>query len=101
MKNFNTAYFDAMGNHVSPVAPAQSYEFNIQFPLALPNRGCTGVISDRILLTLQQLGVAMQSLEITRLNAKVTIAIPLNVTLQSVIDHVAARVNSVMQALLV
>ena len=99
MRNFRPAHFDKQALYVPKVIQPQLYEFKVIFSGKLRQRGDTGIIADRISVTLNQLGVQMQELRISKFDATVTIVVPLDVTISSVIETVTSRVASAMRAL--
>jgi hypothetical protein len=99
MKNFKPAYFDNNSAYVPMMVQPQLFQFKVAFNCALRQRGDTGVISDRIFVSLHQLGVQLHGIRVSKFDATITIVIPLDVTIASVVDAVTARVLSVLQAL--
>jgi hypothetical protein len=99
-QNFTPANFDGKSTYVPMAVMRQTYQFTVLFLTPLRSRGDTGVISDRILISLYQLGVEMDGLSVCKYAATVTIVVPLDVTIDSVINHVTERVNSVIKALI-
>ena len=95
---FKPAQFNDKAAYVPTVVQPQLFNFKVHFASALRQRGDTGVISDRIFVSLHQLGVQLHAISVSKFDATITIVVPLDVTLASVVDAVTARVESVIQA---
>jgi hypothetical protein len=99
MRNFTPAHFNEVAAYIPPVDTAQYFTFPVSLSRPLRSRNQTGVVADRVFISLHQLGVALQGVRISKTKAEITIVVPLDVTIGSVIQTVTERVNSVLQAL--
>jgi hypothetical protein len=99
MRPFKPAQFNDKAAYIPTVVEPQLFNFKVHFAGGLRQRGDTGVISDRIFVSLCQLGIQLHGISVSKFDATITIVVPLDVTISSVVDAVTARVESVIQAL--